>query len=174
MLSDQDIIQEIEHRNLKISPFDPKCVQAASYDCHLGKDFLIPVKYHTVSIHLPPYYEELKTELLKLDPGEFVLGCLQESITLPNNIAAQINGKSTLGRLGLACHITAGFVDPGWNGILTLELLNVSKNVILLSSGQKIAQVSFYYLSSPSKQVYGDSKLGSKYNNATSVEGAKS
>ena len=98
-----------------------------------------------------------------LHPGEFALGCTRECITLPDDIVARLEGKSSLGRLGLIIHSTAGYVDPGWHGQLTLELSNVANLPIALYSGMRIGQISFLRMTTPVENPYGSSKLGSKY-----------
>ena len=112
-------------------------------------------------------------EPLILHPGEFILGSTFEHVTLPNNIAGRIDGKSSLGRLGLLIHSTAGYVDPGWSGNLTLELSNVSKLPIALYPGMKIGQISFVRMTSEVENPYGSEKLKSKYQGQTRPEASK-
>jgi dCTP deaminase len=111
--------------------------------------------------------EVAKDEPFIIQPGEFVLAATLETITLPDDIVARVDGKSSLGRLGLLIHATAGFVDPGWTGRLTLELSNVAKMPIAVRPGMRICQISFLRLSTPAERLYGSPELGSKYQGQT-------
>ena len=162
MLSDRGIRTAIYTKLIKIDPYDPECLQPCSYDCHL--DDLLLVQERPSGFKFTKYV---------LEKNEFILGVLKENITLSSSIAAQISGKSSLGRQGLACHITAGFVDAGWSGKLTLELKNLGNKSIILTPGMEIAQIVFYQLSSPALRPYGHPDLKSKYQGATQPEGAK-
>jgi dCTP deaminase len=170
VLSDRDIRAEIEAGRIVIDPFIPEAVQPSSIDLHLDRRFRVfrNSRYPYIDVREPQ--PEL-TELLEiaddepfiLHPGEFVLGSTLERVELPNDLVARLEGKSSLGRLGLLIHSTAGYVDPGWEGNLTLELSNVANLPITLYDGMKIGQISFQRLSSPVEVGYGDARIGSKY-----------
>ena len=171
VLSDRTIKEEIAQGRIVIDPLDPGCIQPASVDVHLDRKLLVFKTWHH------PFYIDVKQNLddlnevveikddspFFLNPGEFVLASTLESITLPDDIVGRLEGKSSLGRIGLLIHSTAGYVDPGWRGHLTLELSNVAKLPITLYYGMRIGQVSFLRLSSPAERLYGDEGLGSKY-----------
>jgi len=174
ILSDRDIKSEIENKNIILEPFNPECVQPSSIDVHLDNKFLIFISTHHSLIDVKKDMEGLTQEVvidddkpLILHPSEFILGSTIEHLTLPRNLAARIEGKSSLGRLGLLIHSTAGYIDPGWSGNLTLELSNVSKLPITLYPSMKIAQISFVKMSSDVENPYGSDKLGSRYHGDT-------
>jgi dCTP deaminase len=170
VLSDRDIRAEIEAGRIVIDPYIAEAVQPSSVDLHLDRRFRVfrNSRYPYIDVREPQ--PEL-TELLEiggdepfiLHPGEFVLASTFERVALPDDIVARLDGKSSLGRLGLLIHSTAGFVDPGWDGNLTLELSNVANLPITLYDGMKIGQISFQRLSSPVEVGYGDARIGSKY-----------
>ena len=170
VLSDRDIRAEVEAGRIVIDPYIPEAVQPSSVDLHLDRRFRVfrNSRYPYIDVREPQ--PEL-TELLEIDgdepfilhPGEFVLGSTLERVELPNDLVARLEGKSSLGRLGLLIHSTAGYVDPGWEGNLTLELSNVANLPITLYDGMKIGQISFQRLSSPVEVGYGDARIGSKY-----------
>jgi dCTP deaminase len=170
VLSDRDIRAEIDAGRIVIDPYIPEAVQPSSVDLHLDRRFRVfrNSRYPYIDVREPQ--PEL-TELLEiggdepfiLHPGEFVLGSTLERVELPNDLVARLEGKSSLGRLGLLIHSTAGYVDPGWEGNLTLELSNVANLPITLYDGMKIGQISFQRLSSPVEVGYGDARIGSKY-----------
>jgi len=149
-------------------------MQPSSLDVRVDRYFRVfrNSRYPYIDVKTPQ--EEL-TELVEVDgdeafilhPGEFVLGSTLERVTLPNDLVARLEGKSSLGRLGLLIHSTAGYVDPGWDGNLTLELSNVANLPITLYDGMKIGQISFQRMSSPVEIGYGDPRLGSKYRGQT-------
>lgn len=171
ILSDRTIREEIDAGRIAIDPFDPACVQPSSVDLHLDRYFRV-FRNHTMGhIDVKANLEEL-TELVELPegaepfilhPGEFVLGSTAERVAVPDDLVARLEGKSSLGRLGLLIHSTAGFVDAGWNGQLTLELSNVASLPITLYPGMKIGQISFIRMTTPADQPYGSGTLGSKY-----------
>ncbi|MFQ5826824.1 MAG: dCTP deaminase [Dehalococcoidia bacterium] len=175
VLSDRDIKEEITRGRIVIEPLSENCIQPASVDLHLDRRLLI------FRSHRFPFYIDLKQQLdglteevqleknqyFSLQPGEFVLGSTLEHVGLPDDLVARLEGKSSLGRVGLLVHSTAGYVDPGWRGRLTLELSNVSKLPILLYPGMKISQISFLRLSTPAERPYGSPGLGSKYQDQT-------
>ncbi len=170
VLSDRDIRAEIEAGRIVIDPFIPEAVQPSSVDLHLDRRFRVFRNSRYPFIDVRADQPEL-TELVEiggddpfiLHPGEFVLGSTFERVGLPNDLVARLEGKSSLGRLGLLIHSTAGYVDPGWEGNLTLELSNVANLPITLYDGMKIGQISFQRLSSPAEVAYGDASIGSKY-----------
>jgi dCTP deaminase len=170
VLSDRDIRAEIEAGRIVIDPFTPDAVQPSSVDLHLDRRFRVFRNSRYPFIDVRADQPEL-TELVEisgddpfiLHPGEFVLGSTLERVELPNDLVARLEGKSSLGRLGLLIHSTAGYVDPGWEGNLTLELSNVANLPITLYDGMKIGQISFQRLSSPAEVGYGDARIGSKY-----------
>jgi dCTP deaminase len=170
VLSDGDIRAAIEAGRIVIEPYVPEAVQPSSIDLHLDNRFRVFRNSRYPYIDVRDEQPEL-TELVEiagdepfiLHPGEFVLGSTLERVELPNDLVARLEGKSSLGRLGLLIHSTAGYVDPGWEGNLTLELSNVANLPITLYDGMKIGQISFQRLSSPVEVAYGDSRLGSRY-----------
>jgi dCTP deaminase len=170
VLSDRDIRAEVESGRIVIDPFTPEAVQPSSIDLHLDRRFRVFQNNRYPYIDVREEQPEL-TELVEisgdepfiLHPGEFVLGSTLERVGLPDDLVARLEGKSSLGRLGLLIHSTAGYVDPGWEGNLTLELSNVANLPITLYDGMKIGQISFQRLSSPVDVAYGDSRLGSRY-----------
>jgi len=170
VLSDRDIRAEIDAGRIVIDPYLPEAVQPSSIDLHLDRRFRVFRNSRYPFIDVRTDQPEL-TELVEiggddpfiLHPGEFVLGSTLERVELPNDLVARLEGKSSLGRLGLLIHSTAGYVDPGWEGNLTLELSNVANLPITLYDGMKIGQISFQRLSSPAEVAYGEASIGSKY-----------
>jgi dCTP deaminase len=170
LLSDKSIKDAKEKGKIDIDPFFEDCIQPSSVDLHLDKTFLIFNKEQHTVIDVREKPEGLmkpieikEDEAFVLHPGEFVLGSTLERIKLSNDIAARIEGKSSLGRLGLLIHSTAGYVDPGWDGNLTLELSNVSPLPIKLYFKMKIGQISFAMMTTPVDRPYGSSELKSHY-----------
>jgi dCTP deaminase len=170
LLSDRDILAEIDDKRIVIEPYDPAMVQPSSIDFRLDKYFRVfdNHKYPTIDpaadqSDLTRMIEVEGDEPFILHPGEFVLGSTFEVVTLPDDLAARVEGKSSLGRLGLLTHATAGFVDPGFSGHVTLELANVATLPIKLYPGMKIGQLCFFKLSSPAQHPYGSEKYGSRY-----------
>ena len=175
VLSDRTIKEEIARRRIVIEPYDPGCVQPASLDVHLDRKLLVFKTWrHPFYIDVKQSLDDLN-EMVEIDderpfllnPGEFVLGSTLESVTLPDDIVGRLEGKSSLGRIGLLIHSTAGYVDPGWQGHLTLELSNVAKLPVTLYYGMKIGQLSFLRLTTAAENVYGAEGLGSKYQGQT-------
>ncbi|MCW2593625.1 MAG: deoxycytidine triphosphate deaminase [Mycobacterium sp.] len=170
LLSDRDIRAELKSGQLGIDPFEDDLVQPSSVDVRL--DNLFRVFNNTRYTHIDPsvrqddlttLVEPKEGEPFVLHPGEFVLGSTLERCTLPDNLAGRLEGKSSLGRLGLLTHSTAGFIDPGFTGHITLELSNVANLPITLWPGMKIGQLCLLRLTSPAEHPYGSSKAGSKY-----------
>ena len=170
VLSDGTIRAEIAAGRIVVNPIDGDDIQPASIDLHLDDRFLVFANTRQPYIDVREPLDAL-TEAVQIDgeqpfmlhPGEFALGSTREHIELPDDLVARLEGKSSLGRLGLLIHSTAGFVDPGWRGRLTLELSNVARLPIALYAGMKIGQISFLRLSTPAERLYGSPELGSKY-----------
>ncbi len=169
VLSDRDIRVAIERGRILIEPFDPRCLQPASVDVRLDKQFRVFRSSRHPYIDLKKGVDDI-TELVEvtdapfiLHPNEFVLGSTLERVRLANDIVSRVEGKSSLGRLGLLIHSTAGFIDPAWDGHITLELSNVNTIPITLYPRMRIGQLSFFELSSPAERPYGSPELGSSY-----------
>jgi len=170
ILSDATIREEIAAGRIVIDPFDPACVQPSSVDVHVDSQFRVFANsrypYIDVRREMPDLTELLSVadgEPFILHPGEFVLGSTLERVALPSDVVARLEGKSSLGRLGLLIHSTAGYVDPGWDGYLTLELSNVANLPITIYPGMRIGQISFFRLSTPAAVPYGSRAAHSKY-----------
>lgn len=170
LLSDRDILAEIDQARVRLDPFEPTMIQPSSIDVRL--DTLFRVFDNHKYPHIDPAADQSDLtrpievpgdEAFVLHPGEFVLGSTYEMVTLPDDVAARLEGKSSLGRLGLMTHSTAGFIDPGFSGHITLELANVATLPIKLYPGMKIGQLCFFRLSSPADNPYGSEKYGSRY-----------
>ena len=170
LLSDRDILAEVEEKRVQLEPFDADMVQPSSVDVRLDRFFRVFENHRYPHIDpaadqpdLTRAVEPDGNEPFILHPGEFVLGSTYEVVTLPDDVAARLEGKSSLGRLGLLTHSTAGFIDPGFSGHVTLELANVATLPIKLYPGMKIGQLCFFRLSSPAEHPYGSEKYGSRY-----------
>ncbi len=170
LLSDRDIRAELAAERVALEPFDESMIQPSSIDVRLDR-FFRTFENHRYP-HIDPaedqpdltrMVEPFGDEPFILHPGEFVLGSTYEVVTLPDDVAARLEGKSSLGRLGLLTHSTAGFIDPGFSGHVTLELANVANLPIKLWPGMKIGQLCFFRLSSPAEHPYGSEKYGSRY-----------
>lgn len=170
LLSDKDIRTEIDSGRVRIDPYDPEMVQPSSIDIRLDRYFRV-FENHRYP-HIDPAVEQPNlTRLVEpkddgpfiLHPGEFVLASTYEMVTLPQDLASRLEGKSSLGRLGLLTHSTAGFIDPGFSGHVTLELSNVATLPIKLWPGMKIGQLCMFRLSSPAEYPYGSGHYGSRY-----------
>lgn len=170
VVSDRDIAAALVAGRITIQPYDPRDLQPSSVDLHLDRSFRV-FRNNRYPYIDPRVAQQDLTELLSvadeeafvLHPGEFVLGQTLEWVELPDDLVARLEGKSSLGRLGLLIHSTAGYVDPGWKGKLTLELSNVANLPIALYFGMKIGQISFLEMTSPVDRPYGSTGLGSKY-----------
>ena len=170
VLSDRTIARLLGEGRIEIDPYDPTLLQPSSVDVRVDRFFRVfhNARYPYIDVKEP---QEDLTELVEIDderpfilhPGEFVLGSTLERIRLPDDLVARLEGKSSLGRLGLLIHSTAGFIDPGWDGHVTLELSNVANLPITIYYGMKIGQLSFVQLSEPAETPYGAGELGSKY-----------
>jgi dCTP deaminase len=169
LLSDRDIRAELESGRVGLDPYDPQMIQPSSIDVRLDRFFRL-FDNHKYAVIDPAADQPDLTRLVEVDgdepivlhPGEFVLGSTYEQVTLPDDVAARLEGKSSLGRLGLLTHSTAGFIDPGFSGHVTLELSNVATLPILLWPGMKIGQLCFFRLSSAAEQPYGSAAYGSR------------
>ena len=153
-----------------IDGLDESCIQPSSVDLHLDRYFRL-FRNHSIRVIDVREAQEDLTELVEVEgehalvlhPGEFVLGSTSEVVGIPDDLVGRLEGKSSLGRLGLLIHSTAGFVDPGFTGHITLELSNVANLPITLYPGMKIGQISFLTMTTPADQPYGSGVLGSKY-----------
>ena len=170
VLSDGTIRRLVAEGRIVVDPWDDAMVQPASVDVRLGDSFRVFHNYRVTAIDLrsPPrnLTEEIvvsEGEPFAIHPGEFVLGRTLEYVEIPDDVVARIEGKSSLGRLGLIVHATAGFVDPGFVGTLTLEITNLTRVPIKLYAGLPIAQLSFMALDAPAEHPYGSEALGSHY-----------
>ena len=170
VLSDATISRLLAEGRVEIDPYDDALLQPSSVDVRVDRFFRVFHNNRYPFIDVKVEQAEL-TELVEVEeeqpfvlhPGEFVLGSTLERIRLPDDLVARLEGKSSLGRLGLLIHSTAGFIDPGWDGHVTLELSNVANLPITIYPGMKIGQISFMQLSEPTSTPYGSTSLGSKY-----------
>ena len=170
ILSDRTIREHLDAGRIIIDPLGENAVQPSSVDLRIDRHFRV-FRNHTLGIIDVKQNLEDLTELVEIDdeeafilhPGEFVLGTTLERVVIPTDLVARLEGKSSLGRLGLLIHSTAGFVDAGWDGQLTLELSNVANLPITLYAGMKIGQISFQQMTTEAENPYGSSALGSKY-----------
>lgn len=190
MLSDRDIRAHLESGEIVIEsdsamdqrlPYDDSLIQPASVDVRLSNRFRTFANSRLAMIKATAPPEDLtdliiipEDEDFILHPGEFVLASTIERITLPNHIASRLEGKSSMGRIGLMIHSTAGYIDPGWTGDITLELSNVARIPIALTPGMKIGQLSFIPLTSPCERPYGSPALGSRYQGQTGPTASRS
>ena len=170
VLSDRTIRQQLDEGRIVIDPLGEDCVQPASVDLHLDRHILVFRNNQVPYVDIRSDPERLTDMVTMADdapfilhPGEFVLGSTLEHVEVPDDLVARLEGKSSLGRVGLLIHSTAGYVDPGWRGNLTLELSNVSNLPITLYHRMKIGQISFLQLTTPADNTYGAKALGSKY-----------
>ncbi|MFW5934054.1 MAG: dCTP deaminase [Actinomycetota bacterium] len=170
ILSDGTIRRALAEGRIGIDPLDDGAIQPASIDVRLGRQFRVFANHRYSVIDVAREQPDL-TELIEvtddepfvLHPGEFVLGATLERITLADDVVARLEGKSSLGRLGLVIHSTAGFVDAGFDGDVTLELSNIATLPILLRPGMRIAQFAFFELDQPAERPYGQGASGSRY-----------
>ena len=170
LLSDSAIRSYVASGRVRLKPWDPEMVQPSSVDIHLDRFFRL-FDNHKYPVVDPAADQPELTRLIEvsadgefvLHPGEFVLGATYERVTLADDVAARLEGKSSLGRLGLLTHSTAGFIDPGFSGHVTLELSNTATLPIKLYPGMKVGQLCFFQLSSPAERPYGAGAMGSRY-----------
>lgn len=170
ILSDKDIKSGLDSGYIKIDPIFPNSIQPASVDLHLGADFLVFKNTNNICIDPREPIDDMMEEVtinedrqFILHPGEFALGMIYETVAVPNDLVLQLNGKSSLGRIGLIVHATAGYVDPGNTLKVTLELFNLANLPIKLYYKMPVAQAAFVKLSSESEHPYGKDQLNSKY-----------
>mgnify|MGYP006099086621 FL=1 len=180
VLSDKTIKEYLQNGKIIVDPLDEKDIQPASVDLHIDKGILIfknsVEPFIDLRKELPKLTEKIeikKDEPFMLHPGEFVLASTIERIKLGTDVVGRLEGKSSLGRVGLLIHSTAGYVDPGWDGQLTLELTNVAKLPITLYYGMRIGQISFLDLSTKADNPYGSAKLSSRYQGQTDPTASK-
>ena len=170
LLSDRDIRAQIDAGRVRLDPYDPEMIQPASIDVRLDRWFRL-FDNHRYPVIDPAQDQPDLTRLVEVEgddpfvlhPGEFALAATYELVTLPDDVAARLEGKSSLGRLGLLTHSTAGFIDPGFTGHVTLELSNTATLPITLWPGMKIGQLCFFRLSSAAERPYGSGAQGSRY-----------
>jgi dCTP deaminase len=170
ILSDRSIREQLDAGRIVIDPIDPANIQPASVDLRCDRLFRVFRNHSSRVIDVKVDQRDL-AELVEIDdgeafilhPGEFVLGSTSERVALPDDIVGRVEGKSSLGRLGLLIHSTAGFVDPGFDGHITLELSNVANLPITIYPGMKIGQISFLRMTTPAENPYGSAATGSKY-----------
>ena len=170
LLSDRDIKTQVEAGRVRLEPYDAEMIQPSSIDVRLDRFFRVFENHRYPHIDPAQEQSELTREVepigdepFILHPGEFVLGSTYEVVSLPDDVAARLEGKSSLGRLGLLTHSTAGFIDPGFSGHVTLELSNVATLPIKLYPGMKIGQLCFFRLETASEHPYGSAAYGSRY-----------
>lgn len=181
ILSDRTIKEEIKKGNIVIDPFDKSAVQPASVDLRLGHEFKLFMPSRRPFIdptnHIDDYSSTeniiKKNDYLTIHPGQFILGATLERIEFANNIVARLDGRSSLGRLGVMIHATAGTVSPGWKGQLVLEISNLGTLPIALYPGMRVCQISFSYLTTPVDNAYGSKVLKSKYQNQMGAMGSR-
>jgi dCTP deaminase len=171
ILSDRSIREALGTGRIEIDPLDESCIQPSSVDLTIDRYFRVFRNHTTPIIDVKQNLEDL-TELVELaddeipfmlHPGEFVLGSTAERVRLPTDLVGRLEGKSSLGRLGLLIHSTAGFIDAGWDGHITLELSNIATLPITLYPGMKIGQISFLQMTTAADVPYGSAAVGSKY-----------
>lgn len=170
VLSDRDIKKRLKEKSIVIKPYDPTCLQPSSIDLHLGHDFLVFDTHDQTLIDTKKSIQGLMKrieigtqERLIIHPREFILGTTVEWLKIPRDLVGRLEGKSSLGRIGIIIHSTAGFFDPGFEGQATLEISNLSNLPIALYKGMRIGQMSFIQMTGPAETVYGDKKLKSHY-----------
>lgn len=170
VLSDRSIREALDAGRIIIDPLGEDCIQPSSVDLHIDEYFRVFRNHSQRVIDVREAQEDL-TELIQiadgdamiLHPGEFMLGSTTERVGIPDDIVGRLDGKSSLGRLGLVIHSTAGFIDAGWDGHITLELSNLANLPITLYPGMKIGQISFFQMTTAADRPYGSAGLGSKY-----------
>ncbi len=181
IFSDKSIREAIDGGSIVIDPFEPSYVQPSSVDLRVGNGFRVFVNHRYSEIDPRSPQSDL-TSLIEVEdgapfmlhPGEFVLGSTYERVKLPEDVVARLEGKSSLGRLGLLIHSTAGFIDPGFEGHITLELSNVATLPIAIYPEMRIGQISFYAMTTAADFPYGSPELGSKYQGQTGPTASRS
>ena len=172
ILSDKTILEKMKTEQLKIEPLPtPEQIQPSSIDLRLGNEFLLP--HIDVPIDVKngsPHYEKVNCNVLQLPPKSFVLGTTIEKVKLPPNLIGRVEGRSSIGRLGVTIHITAGLIDCGFEGQITLEIANLSSNTVYLYEGMRICQIVFEEVDTVPNRVYGEA--GNKYQGQEGVTGS--
>jgi len=165
ILSDRDIKKNLEDREIDISPFSQKNLQPSSYDLSLSNNFLEFIPGRVINTSSPPEMTEyiLNNGSVRIEGHSFLLGTTEECITLGNRFCARVDGRSSIGRLGIVVHATAGFIDPGFSGRITLEFFNFNNLPVEIEIGKRVCQIVFEELSSPAERPYGSEELKSKY-----------
>lgn len=168
ILADREILAQVKQGRIKITPFDLQAVQPSTVDLHLDNEVRVFDCWECGIVDVkekvdPSRLVKIKKDGFVVHPGEFLLGATTEKITLPDDLAAKLEGRSSLGRLGLIIHATAGYVDPGFSGWLTFEISNLSRLPIKIYAGVRIAQVCFFQMTSSVLHPYGSKHIGSKY-----------
>lgn len=172
ILTDIEILTKIQNKEINITP-TPKTeqIQPASIDLRLSNEFLQPIYGTEVDTkNSSPKYEYITTNRMTLPPHSFLLASTKENITIPSNMIARVEGRSSIGRLGVTIHVTAGFIDPGFEGNITLEIANLSNTNVILYEDMRICQIVFEELTSTPEKVYGE--CGNKYQNQRGVTGS--
>ena len=173
ILEDKTILKKMQNKEIKIDPIPtPEQIQPASIDLRLGNEYLMPITT-TETIdpkNNTPKYEHITGNAIIIPPKEFILATTKEWVEIPSNITARVEGRSSIGRLGLTIHITAGFIDAGFKGQITLEICNLSNNSITLYENMRICQLVFEELNDTPKRIYGEA--GNKYQNQKGVTGS--
>lgn len=171
ILSDKTIKQKLKSEEIIIKPY-PEEIQPSSVDLRLGNEFWSPVKTEEVLDikNNEPKYNIINANAIVLPPNEFILATTNEWVEIPNNLSAKVEGRSSIGRLGVAIHVTAGFIDPGFKGNITLEIKNLAHQPIMLHSGMRICQLCFEHLDTIPDRVYGE--CGNKYQEQKGVVGS--
>jgi len=175
ILSDKSIKQEVKGKNLLIKPFKKENVQPSSYDVRLATKFRVFKNLHQPYIDIKNKSLDTVSELITanekdgliIHPGEFILGSTMEYLEIPNNLVAELQGRSSLGRIGLVIHSMSGYIDPGFKGHITFHITNLSNTPIKIYPKFRVAQLVFYKMTTPAEIPYGDSRLNSKYQNQT-------
>ena len=174
LLSDKDILKKMANGEIIIYPTpSQEQIQPSSVDLRLGGEFYAPITDNNDIIDIKtanPSYQHLDGDAIDLPPKQFILGSTIEKVKIPNNLSARVEGRSSVGRLGIAIHVTAGFIDAGFEGNITLEIANLSNNAIRLYKNMRICQLVFEELSSTPFRVYGEAD--NKYQNQTGVTGS--
>lgn len=179
MLSDQSILAAMRDKAIILEPeVDIRDVQPASIDVHLGDRLMIFLDKDEIDPRQPQpdlvYVQELDEEGMRIMPNEFLLGSTVETLTIDGTLACDFTGKSSLARLGLMVHVTAGYIDPGFSGKVTLEIKNLNRNPIRLYPGMKIGQFKFFRLDTTCLRPYGSPGLGSHYQGQSDVTASRS
>ena len=172
ILSDKTILNKLKTQELVIEPFPTlEQIQPASIDLKLGNEFLVPHFEQPIDTkNGSPHYEPIKCNVLQLPPKSFLLGTTIEKVRLPPNLIGRVEGRSSIGRLGVTIHITAGFIDCGFEGQITLEIANLSHNTIMLYEGMRICQIVFEEVDTTPDRIYGE--CGNKYQGQEGVTGS--